>query len=366
MIKTSMKRWNNITLILCLFLFSFIGSNEAQVEMPQSGDSIFRFKALLEKPAPFTVFEVADIKFPCVDHLMAVTNESPRPQINYINQSDDEEMYSVSEGNLYLNGYKGHDPFLNLPDKEIVFLNPVQLTDSDIINKKKLSGESEFIVLFQGKELPESVTGLKSYSDLRSVQLNGKLKWEIRYVGEDRYFEFNQVVEGQVMSNLFRYSVQSYRIRTDKWIDVKPGQYPELASLFTPKIYQSRSLFAEDDFLPSLEFIDYPYRQVVYNAKRNVKQIPFCDDLKMGIQVFPNPTYGDLNIQFNNAVKQEYTFEIIDIIGRKLWSEKLYVNAPVFLHELDMPVLSKGVYLYGISNSKGQRIASSRLIIVEP
>ena len=63
-------------------------------------------------------------------------------------------------------------------------------------------------------------------------------------------------------------------------------------------------------------------------------------------RVLPTLFTDRVGITFNNAIEEEITFEVFDIMGRKVFNEALTINSA--FHEIQIPNLSNGVYLLSV------------------
>lgn len=78
--------------------------------------------------------------------------------------------------------------------------------------------------------------------------------------------------------------------------------------------------------------------------------------------VYPNPTSGLLNIQYNTASKEPVYFTVYDVTGRVVQSVQLPADATLYV--LDLSGLANGLYHYTISNSS-QVLKSDKITITE-
>jgi hypothetical protein len=74
--------------------------------------------------------------------------------------------------------------------------------------------------------------------------------------------------------------------------------------------------------------------------------------------VYPNPVVNRLKIQFDTNSSGEYAFELIDITGKKLITEKTKLILPGQVEELDFSGLIPAMYLLKIipSNEGSQKL----------
>ncbi len=80
----------------------------------------------------------------------------------------------------------------------------------------------------------------------------------------------------------------------------------------------------------------------------------------------PNPSFGDVKLEMLNIDYGQYTFEIYNVIGKKIWSDKLLVNRNLESYKFDFSFLGKGTFLWAITNSHGVRLTTKRLVIITP
>ncbi len=83
------------------------------------------------------------------------------------------------------------------------------------------------------------------------------------------------------------------------------------------------------------------------------------------VLAFPNPTYGEIEIQLINLPPGRYTLEIDNIFGQSLHKEEFNVNHTRKM-KTDLSFLSRGTYLYSIIDSRGNKIATKRVVIITP
>jgi len=67
-------------------------------------------------------------------------------------------------------------------------------------------------------------------------------------------------------------------------------------------------------------------------------------------KIYPNPLKGIVNIDFRSRQRQNITFEIIDILGRRLSSNEIIAPSDNNSFEIDLSALSSGVYFLNIKN----------------
>lgn len=76
-----------------------------------------------------------------------------------------------------------------------------------------------------------------------------------------------------------------------------------------------------------------------------------------GLVIYPNPTSGNLHIEFNAALKGQSTLHIRDITGRELYSREIPANSSRHKEDISLDGYAKGIYFLDISGSKGYSVS---------
>jgi hypothetical protein len=72
--------------------------------------------------------------------------------------------------------------------------------------------------------------------------------------------------------------------------------------------------------------------------------------------VFPNPTEGQLTLQYNSPEKADYLLKVTDLAGRLIVNKSLSGMQGLNRHELDLSALAKGMYKLSLENASGESI----------
>jgi hypothetical protein len=82
-------------------------------------------------------------------------------------------------------------------------------------------------------------------------------------------------------------------------------------------------------------------------------------DVSLGI--YPNPTKGKFNIVIEGTIHQNFSLDIMNLEGRVVKHQKIYVNQAIFNQQIDLSSFSKGVYLVRLMNES--LIITKKLIV---
>lgn len=75
----------------------------------------------------------------------------------------------------------------------------------------------------------------------------------------------------------------------------------------------------------------------------------------------PNPASGKTTIRIESTVSDKFDFAVTDLLGRRVMSRPLSIQAGQNTFDIDVTSLPNGIYMYSLS--KGNRIMSNKLII---
>lgn len=76
-----------------------------------------------------------------------------------------------------------------------------------------------------------------------------------------------------------------------------------------------------------------------------------------GLVVYPNPTSGNLHIEFDAALKGQSVLHIRDITGRELYSREIPAAAGRHTENISLEGYAKGIYFLDLSGSKGYSVS---------
>lgn len=83
------------------------------------------------------------------------------------------------------------------------------------------------------------------------------------------------------------------------------------------------------------------------------------------MNAYPNPAINQVDIEVSLNDVGNYTLDIYNILGIKLLSKELYVNGHTVAN-FDIGKLTKGNYLYSLTNKNGEILFTKRLSVIRP
>jgi hypothetical protein len=82
---------------------------------------------------------------------------------------------------------------------------------------------------------------------------------------------------------------------------------------------------------------------------------------RSSVSVYPNPATDKIILKIGQPSGRKFTLQLTDITGRKLWLKTLASNQNSI--EVSLPQLSKGVYLVSVTDDKGEKLVTDKLVI---
>lgn len=152
------------------------------------------------------------------------------------------------------------------------------------------------------------------------------------------------------------------------WIELSAENIPidNISSVLGKDTLTTYQFWANNEKAPIAEVTyDTDNKLVSGITFKYENELSSVEDIKdQEVVAYPNPTYGDLNVELKNYPKDNYTLEVYNIIGKKILTRKF--RADSLKLSTDLGELKKGTYLYSILNGQGKKITTKRLMIITP
>ena len=110
--------------------------------------------------------------------------------------------------------------------------------------------------------------------------------------------------------------------------------------------------------------VSYPYSNSTYKLIVKVRGSSGIEE-RMGFHALknsPNPCSSETSIAFNSTVAEQYDFNVIDMYGRVVFSDKISALSGDNTYVYKVRNLSDGIYTYTLKNKNGAQ--SQRMMIV--
>ena len=77
---------------------------------------------------------------------------------------------------------------------------------------------------------------------------------------------------------------------------------------------------------------------------------PEVSILEEKINLYPNPASKEVNFEFSTIEKGDYTLSIFDVLGKKVYQDRLDVKEGISKKTINIMELRKGIYFVKIEN----------------
>jgi hypothetical protein len=106
-------------------------------------------------------------------------------------------------------------------------------------------------------------------------------------------------------------------------------------------------------------------QRVEFKGNTVTSNLQTLSELKPGVYAFPNPAIVNARFEFANLPKGRYELKILNILGVEEWS-KTYTISGNYTDKVDISSLSKGTFLYSLTNEQGKILSTRRLVVIRP
>ena len=224
------------------------------------------------------------------------------------------------------------------------------------------SYQSKWEIVFNGEEL--DIKGADRYTafKLECIEDYEERASEagLLFLPRDRHDVLK--VERRVFST---YALKK-AVDSDSWVEVDLKQY---AMFPVPlEVHRSKILFMDEGSRERIAVLSVDSRGDVISALfRSQKDQVRIENTAVNENFFlyPNPTFGVVRMDFVNLPSGTYFFEVYNIIGKRLWSQKYLVQGYTTIRE-DLGFLQKGTYIYSLIDAYGKKLFTKRMAIITP
>ena len=351
---------------LLLSILVCVSSHDVTSQSYTVGDSLYIYSTGLERPIDdITNVSIYDFQFPCIDILVIEQSDLPHIDYQYSRSDGHKAYYATMDGLLLSKGYYGSDPYFNIPETHIQYFGGIPVKNTSQLEDINRKGKASFFLQYKAIDLPDDIQNSLLVEGISSIRLEVEIEWETSYGSiEDTYFIGDPLSVYKVNT---RYSLSplSIEIKKNNWSSIERSSSELLNLYFADKVYSYVSYFNVDDNNMLAKVSSEPNYEIVFISTDETLSLTDCEHKGIQLYVYPNPTYGALNIKYNNIEAEALTFSLYNIVGIKLWSESTKVDDSGKTSIL-LPSVEKGVYLYCVKDQNGEILQSRRLTVIIP
>jgi len=274
------------------------------------GDTIYRYSSLyLDELPKLNAIDFSTYNFACVERFEITESEVPNAKYKLKSVNGYEELFSLEKGVLTYKGFKGKEPFFDIPNTYIQFISGIPLIAIDEASRVTKDGEASYYLEYKLEKLPDELQSWLVFNDYSKLRLRVNIDYRVKYEGA-----FDESGPEYLVSSSYLLTVDEINGKRKKWL---PLTLPKKLSqkYFGQKKVAYESLIEEGSGFESIRVYTEPEQKMVFHTNKQIVRSPDCQYEGTQLYVYPNPTYTDLNISYTNLDKGLYKFDIYNIIG---------------------------------------------------
>lgn len=284
-----------------------------------------------------------------------------------------ERYYRVTHDRIEELGYRGIDPVFNSVELLAFYQRPYIIQRAPINYEDQNQMQAILLIPYAYDELPDSIINqfpLPISPDSVRLKIVIDREDEVDAWGTLEIPTGTFDVLREKRTEIRTSTVEAKVIGLGGWFDITQTLITilpnpdvlEKDTLVTFNYFSNRS--KEPIAIVSLDDLGNPVR-VDFKASGRTTPVIIQPTGNIDIHVSPNPTLGRCVFEFENLPPGEYSLQVINILGVKIWERKFDAYGSISLAE-DLSGLRKGTYLYSLKTDRGATLKTKRLIILNP
>ncbi len=296
---------------------------------------------------------------------------------------------------LYSDGYEEADLVGIMPDGEERYYkksgkNILELGRVDALGQQKIYYETKPIIKRVGVKLGKQysdrgifwisvessdIFNSDQYND-RTPGLQDSIKIKVSIISQSSIDQKGDLLLPQANFKVLRQKdvvsseISVYKKSNLGWIEldeIPPTVYSMVNNYVSDLNYTKYRFWAAELSTPVLSIIDSgdKYLDIEYKIESTSRSTNNVNGRKKEIIAYPNPTFGDINFLLNNHPSGKYELRISSILGKLIKKEFFDVGEDGKISTY-VGYLSRGIYRYSIYNSRGEKLVTKRISIVNP
>jgi hypothetical protein len=85
------------------------------------------------------------------------------------------------------------------------------------------------------------------------------------------------------------------------------------------------------------------------------------NELQSGMNVYPVPSKGNVNIEFSSNTKDNITIKVFDVTGQRVFERTDRKSTPVYKTNINLSLMPAGVYMAVIQ--AGEKVFTKKIVI---
>lgn len=345
------------------FLFCLLAAVPAQGLV--IGNKIHEYSVkLTQDPGALIDQRMHQHEFPCVK--LSTIEKSDIPRTDFVlKQNDGKILLGIKDEVLLWKGIDGKDPFLNVPDKYLQFRGGVPIFNFSDPQSFDFKDEFNLYIEYKAERLPEDLQSWAAANNCEKLKVKSTVVYETNFL-EVLYTREDKSKPSVKLQRKIFFNVVSVQGKVaGEWVDFQLADHQLLQSYFQDLKITDVRISDEENPLGKIVFQESPEMELRFSSNNSLLQIPVCEPGLSQVYVYPNPSFGNLNLSMIDLKEGKYTLDIYNLVGYKMWSQAITLDRPKSLFDFDLSFLETGIYVYGLKDERGTYVQTRRLVILE-
>jgi len=329
------------------------------------GNKIHEYSVkLTQNPGALIHQRMHQHEFPCVKLSNIEKSDIPRTDF-VLEQIDGKILLGMKDEVLIWKGIDGKDPFLKVPDKYLQFRGGVPIFNFSDPQSFDFKDEFNLYIEYKAERLPEDLQSWSATNNIEKLKVKSTVDYETKFL-EVLYTREDKSKPSVRLQRKIFFNILSVQGKVaNKWVDFKLADHELLQSYFQDLEIIDVRISDKENPMGKIVFQESPEMELRFNSNNSLLQIPVCEPGLSQVYVYPNPSFGALNLSMIDLKEGRYTLDIYNLVGYKMWSQVVSLDRPKALYNFDLSFLETGIYVYGLKDERGTYVQTRRLVILE-
>jgi hypothetical protein len=250
------------------------------------------------------------------------------------------------------------------PTQVFNYNSAISLSYKNIKYGAKFSEKASFSAIFNREDIPYKLQKYMS-EKIKRIRLAGVISKSFHCDAYGRFIIQNKNIAALRLKIIEKIDFRLYDDKTGKVIPIYDNNllsliYPEIGINTYYLFFSNSSKLWLAKIKPNSNAEGYV---IEYQDDDNNENEINISNRNRDVFIYPNPTYGDCKLLFNNFAEANFIIEIYNVIGKKIWSKQQYID-PESIYYFDFSFLRKGTYLISIKDKSDNLLLTKKLVII--
>jgi hypothetical protein len=293
----------------------------------------------------------------------------PNATLVVLKSLDEEEFFKAKDGSLFS---LGKIKFVNYRSKnfEIIRYLPEKrvLTTSKKMGMSYENNYTTHVKISRVELVPEYQAMMLEYDSLH-IEIAVKESVKISDEGQLIYSNTTKAAQKHEVSSSSIFKVRGKRKNEKTWTLINKFDSSVLPEELS-SLYKGPKTTRVDYISPSFKGVALSYdntnKLISKINYQDIEPSPYMKNISFDtydVIVSPNPTTGNIALRLFNHPFDNYTLEIYNLIGKKVFT-KTFTKKDGRNLKADISTLKRGTYMFSLIDNKGKKMMTKRISLI--